>query len=89
MVSAGFELGAQKGDALKEPTDGAASSNASGRDRKPLTVRVPRFVADSEIGLGEAIRRVTATAGVKACGGCIRRARALDRRFTLAPRKNS
>jgi len=42
-------------------------------------VRLPGFVTDEDVGLGEAIKRVTRTLGVRTCGGCERRARALDR----------
>jgi hypothetical protein len=45
----------------------------------PHRVRLPRFVTDEEIGLGDAIKRVTTTFGVRPCGGCERRAAALNR----------
>lgn len=47
--------------------------------RKPLRVRLPGFVSDEEIGLGDVIKKATATMGIKTCGGCQRRAEALNR----------
>jgi hypothetical protein len=41
-------------------------------------VRLPGFISDEEIGLGDAINRVTYAAGIKPCGGCGRRAAALN-----------
>jgi hypothetical protein len=42
-------------------------------------VRLPGFVSDEPVGLGDVIKRVTATAGIKPCGGCARRAAKLNR----------
>ncbi|MCX4961255.1 hypothetical protein [Streptomyces virginiae] len=42
-------------------------------------VRLPRLVTDEEIGLGDVIKRATATIGIRPCGGCRRRAEALNR----------
>jgi hypothetical protein len=42
-------------------------------------VRLPGFIADEEIGLGDVIKRVTYAVGVRPCGGCGRRAAALNR----------
>ena len=42
-------------------------------------VRLPRFVGDEEIGLGDAVKRLTYGFGIKACGGCETRAAALNR----------
>ena len=49
-----------------------------GEDR-PHRVRLPGFVTDEEIGLGDVIQRVTSYVGIKPCGGCQRRAAALNR----------
>ena len=48
-------------------------------DRQPHRVRLPGFVSDEDIGLGDAIKKVTYTFGIKPCGGCNRRAAALNR----------
>jgi hypothetical protein len=46
---------------------------------KPFQVRLPGFVADEAVGLGEVVQRVTYAMGIKPCGGCERRAAALNR----------
>jgi hypothetical protein len=48
-------------------------------ERQPYVVRLPGFVSDEQIGLGDAITRATSTLGVKPCGGCGRRAATLNR----------
>lgn len=45
----------------------------------PRRVRLPGFIADAEIGLGDAIQRATSYVGIRPCGGCQRRAAALNR----------
>lgn len=47
--------------------------------RQPYRVRLPGFLIDEEIGLGDIIKRVTYAMNVKPCGGCERRAAALNR----------
>ena len=42
-------------------------------------VRLPGFVLDEDVGLGDVVKRATRTVGIKACGGCERRAAALNR----------
>jgi len=42
-------------------------------------VRLPGFIDDKEIGLGDVIKRVTYTMGIKPCGGCKSRAASLNR----------
>jgi hypothetical protein len=49
------------------------------RERQPLRFRLPGFVKDEEIGLGDMLKRVTYAAGVKSCGGCEQRAATLNR----------
>jgi len=48
-------------------------------DEPPRRVSLPGFISDEEIGLGDAISRVTSYFGVRPCGGCRRRAAALNR----------
>jgi hypothetical protein len=57
------------------PTEGGATPNKAA----PFRVRLPGFVKDEEIGLGDAVRRVSYAFGVTPCGGCERRATALNR----------
>ncbi len=42
-------------------------------------MRVPGFVSDEAIGLGDVVKRATSTLGIRPCGGCGRRAEALNR----------
>lgn len=42
-------------------------------------VRLPGFVGDDEIGLGDVIKRATSYFGIKPCGGCAQRAAAHNR----------
>jgi hypothetical protein len=57
--------------------DSRAKSEAA--ERPPHRVRLPGFLLEEEIGLGDAIKRVTYAMGIKACGGCEKRAAALNR----------
>ncbi len=41
--------------------------------------RLPGFVTHEEVGLGDAVKRVTTWIGIKPCGGCNRRAETLNR----------
>lgn len=56
------------------------------RDRKeilPHRVRLPGFISDRDIGLGDALTRTTTYLGIRPCGGCKRRAAALNRWITF------
>jgi hypothetical protein len=46
---------------------------------QPRIVRLPGFIIEDEIGLGDAIKRVTYAMGIKPCGGCEKRAATLNR----------
>ncbi len=46
---------------------------------EPYRVRLPAFISDDEIGLGDIVKRVTYAVGIKPCGGCERRTSALNR----------
>jgi hypothetical protein len=46
---------------------------------KPYKVRLPGFVADEAIGLGDVVQRVSYAMGIKPCGGCERHAAAMNR----------
>lgn len=48
-------------------------------ERKPYRVRLPGFISDEDVGLGDVIKRATYAIGVKPCGGCHRRATVLNR----------
>jgi hypothetical protein len=46
---------------------------------EPFRVRLPGFIRDEEIGLGDTVKRTTYAVGIKPCGGCAARAAALNR----------
>jgi hypothetical protein len=57
----------------------ASASKSAQQERQAYRVRLPGFVKDEEVGLGEVIKRATYSVGVRPCGGCGRRAAALNR----------
>jgi len=59
----------------EEKSGGAADKS----ECQPYRVRLPGFISDSDIGLGDVIKRATYAVGIKPCGGCARRAAALNR----------
>jgi len=62
------------------------------RDRRPTArgpahrIHLPGFVRDEDIGLGDVLKRVTHAAGIVPCGGCERRAAALNRWMVFTAR---
>ena len=46
---------------------------------RPRKVRLPGFTTDEQVGLGDVVQRVTYAIGIKPCGGCERRAAAMNR----------
>ena len=56
---------------------GGVSSTGDGRT--PFRVRLPGFVRDEEVGLGDLVKQVTTSFGVRPCGGCDKRAETLNR----------
>jgi hypothetical protein len=46
---------------------------------RPYRVKLPGFISDEELGLGDAVKRITYTMGIRPCGGCDRRAAAMNR----------
>lgn len=56
---------------------GKERGGGAGR-QKPRQVRLPGFVADEPVGLGDVVKRATSAAGISPCGGCAQRARQLD-----------
>lgn len=52
-----------------------------------IRVRVPIEMTE-DIGLGDVIKRLTSALGVEPCGGCERRAAALNRHIIFARHNN-
>jgi hypothetical protein len=46
---------------------------------RPYRVRLPGFLVEEEIGLGDVIKHVTYAIGINPCGGCEKRAAKLNR----------
>jgi len=63
----------------KNPTAGDENSPAGNTEPQPHRVRMPGFVKDEDIGLGDVIKRATYAMGIKPCAGCEKRAAALNR----------
>lgn len=55
----------------------------------PYNVRLPGFIRDEDVGLGDAIRRVTYAFGIRSCAGCERRAGSLNRWLVFTGRARS
>jgi len=50
-------------------------------------MRLPLLSTGAPIGLGDALKRATSALGVPPCGGCARRAQALNRIVIFTPRR--
>lgn len=61
---------------LKKST---ANKTDQQQEHQPYRVRLPGFVKDEEVGLGDVFTRVTYLVGIRPCGGCHQRAAALNR----------
>jgi hypothetical protein len=78
--------------------NGSERNTNGGSDKNPVKresvagkqavhhVRLPGFITDEEIGLGDAIKRATTYFRMKPCGGCKGRAAALNRWLSFTPR---
>ncbi|OUL81212.1 hypothetical protein CA602_25930 [Paraburkholderia hospita] len=55
----------------------------------PRRVHLPGFLSEQDIGLGDAIKRTTSYIGIKPCGGCERRATALNNWFVFSGRRST
>ena len=62
--------------AMKTPQENPPENKV---EHQPCRVRLPGFIKEVPIGLGDAIKRVTYAMGIKPCGGCQKRAAALNR----------
>ena len=50
-------------------------------------VRLPGFTAETEVGLGDVIKRATSLIGIRPCGSCLERAASLNRWIALSGRR--
>jgi hypothetical protein len=58
--------------------------NTEEKDKDSLhRVRLPGFLIEQEVGLGDVIKRASAVVGIRPCGGCEKRAATLNRWMTF------
>jgi hypothetical protein len=58
---------------------------APDRQQRPnYQVRLPGFLIEEEVGLGDVIKKATYAMGIRPCGGCEKRAAALNRWMTFS-----
>jgi hypothetical protein len=55
------------------------SAGGSEENQPTYQIHLPGFITDQEIGLGDAIKRMTYRMGIKPCSGCEKRAATLNR----------
>ena len=72
----------------------SGKSRRTGQPQKsenlPPRVRLPGFITGEEdVGLGDVIKRTTSYFGIQPCGGCERRAAALNRWLVFTHRRSS
>ena len=53
-------------------------------NRQPHHVRLPGFLIEEQVGLGDLVKKATYAMGIKPCGGCEKRAAALNRWVTFS-----
>ncbi len=59
--------------------------STSDRQQHPThQVRLPGFLIEEEIGLGDVIKKATYAMGIRPCGDCERRAAVLNRWMTFS-----
>jgi hypothetical protein len=63
------------------------SESVGAGERQPYRVRLPGFIGDEAVGLGDVIKRATTTVGIQPCGGCARRAAALNQWLAFSGRR--
>jgi hypothetical protein len=61
--------------------------NNSKNEHATYRLRIPGFITDKDVGLGDVVKRVTYAVGMKPCGGCEQRAATLNSWLTLSPRR--
>lgn len=69
-------------------TDETMSAQVESGGRRPYKVRLPGFLTDEDVGLGDVIKRATSSVGIRPCGGCAQRAAALNRWLAFSGRRS-
>lgn len=61
-------------------------NQANTSERRSYRVRLPGFITEEDIGLGDVIKRATSAVGIRPCGRCEQRAATLNRWLTFTSR---
>lgn len=69
------------------PDAGQRNDSPDQSERPPRRARIPGFITDEQIGLGDVIKRAASYVGILPCGGCARRAAALNRWMVFTGRR--
>jgi hypothetical protein len=72
-------IAATDADMERRDINGDLPDKTASRLHGACVIRLPGFLVEEEMGLGDAIKRVTYALGVTACDGCGKRAEALNR----------
>jgi hypothetical protein len=64
------------------------SSRSDESQQERHRVRLPGFLVEEEIGLGDLVKRASYAIGIKPCGGCEQRAAALNRWMVFRARRH-
>ena len=65
-----------------------AQSDSADKSEYPYhRVRLPGFITDEDIGLGDVIKRATSAVGIRPCDDCARRAALLNRWLVFSGRR--
>lgn len=67
--------------------DTTAAERPDEGERPARRVRLPGFVSDEDIGLGDIVTRVTSSIGIRPCGGCAERAKRLNAWMRFSPKR--
>lgn len=70
---------------MREGEPEAAAPDRS--DPTPHRVRIPGFNAETEVGLGDVIKRATSLAAIRPCGSCSARAASFNRWLVFSGRR--
>ena len=71
----------QNSESTRESTRESTQRGGTARHN----VRLPGFITEDAIGLGDLVKKVTYSVGIKPCGGCEQRAGKLNRWMKFSP----
>jgi hypothetical protein len=72
---------------MKKRSENRSTDRPQKSKNAPHKVRLPGFITDKEIGLGDVIKRTTSYIGIRPCAGCESRATALNRWLVFTNRR--